>query len=97
MIRWIEGASDYAYTATNTGFGFWTSTPSTTNPIHVNGIPRIDNTGAAPNLYRPEGPFGIENLWGNQPDNLALGTPDSWLILNQSGNNYVVPMYVQAG
>jgi len=56
---------------------------------------RVDNAGNNPPNYFPEGPGGVDGIWGNIQDFRVTGTPDVWLVINVSGGNYVFPGYTQ--
>jgi len=54
---------------------------------------QLFHTGSFGTTYVPEGRFGIEEVMGNNVDQIVLGTPDNWLAVRINTTNYLIPMY----
>jgi hypothetical protein len=54
---------------------------------------QLFHTGSFGTTYVPEGRFGVEEILGNNTDQIALGSPDNWLAVRINTINYLIPMY----
>jgi len=54
---------------------------------------QLVHTGSFGTTYVPEGRFGVEELLGNNADQVALGSPNNWLAVRINTINYLIPMY----
>jgi len=54
---------------------------------------QLIHTGSFGTTYVPEGRFGVEEILGNNTDQIALGSPDNWLAVRINTINYLIPMY----